>query len=126
VADTHALVWQLTAPARLGKAARRAFGAVDAGRWRCEVPVICLIEIGLLYERGRIRVSPDQVASALGSHAGYAVAALDTAQALEFAPLVGVLDPMDRLILAATRTLGASLLSADEIFDGRGIERIWD
>jgi PIN domain nuclease of toxin-antitoxin system len=126
VADTHALVFQLTDPSRLGKAARRAFAAVDAGRWRCDVPVICLIEIALLYERGRVRVSPDQVAAALDEHPAYGLAPLDAAQCLEFAPLVGVHDPMDRLVLAATRALGAALLSADEVFDGRGIERIWD
>ncbi len=126
VADTHALVWQLTQPARLGKAARRAFAAVEAGHWQCDVPVIGLIEIGLLYERGRIRISLEQVAAALGSHPGYRIAPLDAAQALEFAPLVGVPDPMDRLVLAATRALGAALVSADETFDGRGVERIWD
>ncbi len=126
MADTHALVWQLTQPARLGKAARRAFAAVEAGRWHCDVPVVCLIEIGLLYERARIRISPAQVAAALGQHPGYQIATLDVTQALEFAALVGVHDPMDRLILAATRALRASLLSADDVFDGRGVERLWD
>lgn len=126
MADTHALVWQLTQPARLGKAARRAFAAVEAGRWHCDVPVVCLIEIGLLYERACIRIGPAQVAAALGQHPGYQIATLDVTQALEFAALVGVHDPMDRLILAATRALRASLLSADDVFDGRGVERLWD
>lgn len=126
VADTHALVWQLTEPRRLGKAARRAFEAVDSGRRLCQVPAVCLVEIALLYERGRIRISPAQVADALAGHAGYTVLALDLAQVIEFAPLVGVRDHMDRLVLAAARVTHAPLVSADEIFDGRGVERIWD
>ncbi len=37
VADTHALVWHLVAPRKLGKGARRAFAATDSGRWMCHV-----------------------------------------------------------------------------------------
>lgn len=90
------------------------------------MPVVCLLEIGLLYERGRLRIGSDQVASALGDVGGYGVLALDLPQALEFAALVGVQDPMDRLVLAAARVTGGALVSADKIFDGRGVERIWD
>lgn len=34
-------------------------------------------------------------------------------------------DPMDRLILAAARAVGAQLVSADEALDGQGVERVW-
>jgi PIN domain nuclease of toxin-antitoxin system len=126
VADTHALVWHLTGPERLGRGARRAFAAADEGRSMVCVPAIGLVEIALLHERRRVDPPPARVLEALGDHPGYAVLALDAAQALEFAALVGVKDPMDRLVLAAARAIRARLISADGKLDGFGVERVWD
>ncbi len=125
VADTHALVWHLTEPRRLGKAARRAFDAADAGRLLCHVPAICLVEVALLHERGKLRVGATQVLEAIAGHSGYAVLPLDIEQALEFTALVGLKDPMDRLIAAAARASKARLLSADDVF-GSFVDRVWD
>ena len=126
VADTHSVVWHLTAPRRLGAEARRALAAADQGRWLCCVPAIALVEIALLKERGRIAIGVDEVLRALAGHPGYAVLALDADQAAEFAALVGVKDPMDRLVLAAARATGSRLVSSDDAFDGFGVERVWD
>lgn len=126
VADTHALVWHLTSPERLGRGARRAFAAADTGRSLVCVPAIVLVEIALLHERRRIEPGTARVLETLAEHPGYAVLALDAPQALEFAALVGVKDPMDRLILAAARATRARLMSSDEAFDGYGVERVWD
>lgn len=126
VADTHGLVWHLTDPKRLGRGARRAFAAADAGRWLCHVPAITLVEICLLVERGRLRVGLPQVLEALAGHSGYAILPLDIEQALAFAPLVSIRDPMDRLVMAAARATGSRLVSRDEQLSGHGVERIWD
>ena len=126
VADTHAVVWHLTAPRKLGMAARRALAAADVGRWLCCVPAVALIEIALLKERGRIGIGVDEVLRALGAHPGFAVLALDGEQAEEFASLVGVKDPMDRLVLAAARATRSRLVSSDDVHDGHGVERVWD
>lgn len=126
VADTHAVIWHLTAPRRLGAAARRALAAADEGRWLCCVPAIALVEIALLKERGRVAVGVDAVLRALAGHPGYAVLALDADQAVEFAALVGVKDPMDRLVLAAARATRSCLVSSDDLLDGFGVERLWD
>lgn len=126
VVDTHALVWHLTDPTRLGKGARRAFGAVDSGRWLCHVPAITLVEIQLLQERGRLRAGPSQTLELLAGHPGYAVLGLDVPQIVEFGALPSVRDPMDRLILAAARATRSRLVSSDHALDGHGVERIWD
>jgi PIN domain nuclease of toxin-antitoxin system len=125
VADTHALVWHLVEPRRLGAAARKAFAAADVGRALCHVPAVCLIEVSLLHERGRLRIGVGQVVAALATHAGYAVLPLDIEQALEFGSLVGIRDPMDRLIAAAAQATRSHLISADAAFDGV-VERLWD
>jgi PIN domain nuclease of toxin-antitoxin system len=126
VADTHAIVWQLTDPRKLGKAARRAFAAADAGRWLCRIPAITLVETWLLNERGRLRIGPAQVLNALAGHPGYAVLPLDLEQAVEFGSLPLVRDPMDRLILAAACATGSRLMSVDDSLRGHGVEVIWD
>jgi PIN domain nuclease of toxin-antitoxin system len=126
VADTHALVWRLTTPQKLGRGARRAFDAADSGRSLCMVPAIVLVELALLKERGRVGVGPEDVLRAVRGRPGYAVLALDAEQALEFVVQQGIKDPMDRLIFAAARVAGGKLLSSDTVFDGRGIERVWD
>src|SRR5215467_13896996 len=87
VADTHAIVWHLTDPHRLARGARRAFAAIDAGRWLCLIPVIVLVEIWLLHERSRLRLGPAQFLDAIAGHPGYAVLSLDTAQPMEFGTL---------------------------------------
>ena len=126
VADTHALVWHLTDPKRLGKAARRSFASSDRGRSLCYIPAIALVEIWLLYERGHLRVGPAQLLEVVAGHGGYAILALDIEQAIEFGSLSGVRDPMDRMIVSAARATDSRLISRDEALDGLGVERVWD
>ena len=126
VVDTHAFVWHLTSPERLGRKARRALGSVDSGQATGHVPAIVLIEVWLLYERGKLRFGPDKLLEQIAAHAGWQVLPLDIEQGLAFGALTGVTDPMDRLVLAAARALGASVVSADAALDDRGMLRIWD
>lgn len=126
VVDTHALVWHLTKPQLLGAQAKRVLAAADAGRTLAFVPAIVLAEISLLSERGRLRFGCVQVVSALAERPGWQVLALDVEQALAFATLPGVKDPMDRLVAAAARALDAEVISRDETYDAAGIARTWD
>jgi len=126
VVDTHALVWHLTDPARLGRGARRALEAADAARWICYVPAICLVELWLLQERGRLRIGPPQAIQTLAAHPGYSLLPLDLEQAIEFGSFPAVRDPIDRLILAASKATGSRLISRDVVLDGHGVERVWD
>jgi PIN domain nuclease of toxin-antitoxin system len=125
VVDTHALVWHLTEPRRRGKAAVRAFTAIDSGRAQAHVPAIVLVEIALRHEKGRMKLGPAQVLDALAGHPGYSILPLDIDQAMRFTGAVALRDPMDRLILAAALATESRLISADETFDGH-VERTWD
>ncbi len=68
----------------------------------------------------------EAVLRAIAGRPGYAILALDAEQVLEFSSLVGVKDPMDRLVLAAARATHSRLVSADEALDGYGVGRVWD
>lgn len=125
VSDTHALVWHLVEPKRLGQAARRSFTAADEGRALCQIPAVCLVEVSLLHERGRLRIGAAQVLEAVAGRAGYALLPLDMEQCIEFSALIGIKDPMDRLIAAAARVIKARLVSSDDVFD-EYLDRVWD
>lgn len=125
VADTHAIVWYLIEPRRLGTAARRAFTAADAGRWTCYVPAVTLVEICLLHERGRLRIGPAQMLDALAGHPGYSVLPFDVEQAIEFGALPRIRDPLDRMIVAAARVTGSHLVTADAALADHGVETVW-
>ncbi len=85
---------------------------------------MAIVEVWLLYERGRLRVGPAQIIEALAGHAGYAILPFDIEQAMEFGSFPAVRDPMDRMILSAARATGSRLISSDEALDGFGIERV--
>jgi hypothetical protein len=48
------------------------------------------------------------------------------APGLVLAGLVGVKDPMDRLVVAAARATRSPVISVDDALDGFGVERVWD
>jgi len=126
LADTHAFVWHVIEPARLGKGARRAFTASDAGRSTCHISAISLVEIALLHEKGRLRLGAAQMLDAIAGHPGYAVLPIDLEQAIEFGALPAIRDPMDRMIVAAARATGSRLISADQALRGHGVDIVWD
>jgi PIN domain nuclease of toxin-antitoxin system len=125
--DTHALVWYLSRPKRLGRSARSLLREADAGRASVLVPAIVAIELSLLREAGRDIVGVPQLDALLTAQPAFRVLALDLPQVREFAMLQSIRDPFDRMILAAARTTGAALITADAaIHDSALVEAVWD
>ncbi len=89
------------------------------------MPAVCLIEIALLNERGRLPLSTAQAIALLSPRPSFVLFPIDIQQCLEFAALVGIRDPMDRLVASAGRVLNVPVISADAALDGT-VERIWD
>jgi PIN domain nuclease of toxin-antitoxin system len=115
VLDTHAWLWWVSHPAKLGPRARSAIEAAD----RLGVPSISLWELAMLAVRGRIaldRPVADWLRQALALPriealhltVGTAVAAA----ALEHQGFPG--DPADRMIYATAREAGVPLVTRDE------------
>ncbi len=121
VLDTHACVYALTAPGRLGKAARRALRQVEAGRAIAWIPAAVVAEIVLLRELGRTRIGLPELKTAVEHAASFRFLALDLRQLDEFAALTGIRDPFDRLILSACRAVDAKLITKDEALRESGL-----
>lgn len=125
--DTHALIWYLSRPSRLGRSAARLLRDADAGRAEILIPAIVAIELTLLREAGRDVVGMPQLEALVTAQPAFTVLPLDLRQAGEFI-LVGALqDPFDRLVVAAARTAGAPLVTADTTIEESAlVETIWD
>ena len=114
ILDTHAWIWWVAEPARLGKAARRTLD--DAKK--VGVPAIACLEVAALAHRGRItldRPTLDWMRDAL---------ALPRVELLPLSPAVAVNamalpdtfpgDPADRLIVATTLIERGTLITRDD------------
>jgi PIN domain nuclease of toxin-antitoxin system len=124
VLDTHALVFTLQAPGRLGRRARTALQRVEAGRDQAWIPAAVLAEIVLLHELGRIGVGLPEVRIAINERANLHFLPLDLEQLDVFRGLTAVRDPFDRLIISAARCLGAQLVSRDSAVSASGLVRV--
>lgn len=126
VLDTHACVFSLVAPKRLGARARKALQTVEAGRSEAWIPAAVIAEIVLLRELGRIEIGLAQLKTAMEDAPGLRFLSLDLRQLDEFAALGSIRDPFDRLIAGACRALDAKLVTRDRQLADLGlVQTIW-
>lgn len=115
VLDTHVWLWWLTAPERLSHAAGKAIEQTTS----IGISTLSAWEITMLVMRGRISLDRDVGLWVGQAFAGERVEAL--APSPEIAVAAGLLDrrdfpgdPIDRLIYATARSIGATLITRDE------------
>lgn len=123
--DTHALVWVMNGDLRLGAAARKAIASRVN---QVFVSAASIWEASIKYRLGKfpeVRLLLDNPGKALNS------LGIDPLPiSLEHARLAGAIegahrDPFDRMLAAQARLEGMTLASADEIFDGFKVTRLW-
>ena len=124
IIDTHACVFLLAAPRKLGAGTRRALERVESGRDEGWVPAAVAAEIVLLHELGRVRIGLPQLRETFDSVPGLRFLPLDIDQLDHFASLISFRDPFDRLIMSAARSLRADLISRDEALAESGLVRV--
>lgn len=115
--DTHAWVWTVEGDARrIGRQARQALARAERAD-RIRVSPVSIFEVTALWTAGRLRLaSPvDRWAQDALAAAGGRIAEVTPAVAADAGsiPRQALEDPMDRLLVATARQLGATLLTAD-------------
>lgn len=116
VLDTHVLVWVMDNDAKLGPRARETI--VEASK-AGEVGVCAITpwEIALLVEKGRLRLAREvaEWLDAALTAPSVRLLPIEPKVALDSVRLPGAFhaDPADRLIVAAARRWGATLITAD-------------
>ena len=127
ILDTHACVYALAAPARLGAVARRLLQQVEAGRLTAWIPAAVVAELVLLKELGRVHIGLPELRTAMEGAASLRFLALDLRQLDEFAAHLTLRDPFDRFIVSACRVLDGRLVTKDEALRRSGLVRtVWD
>jgi PIN domain nuclease of toxin-antitoxin system len=124
VLDTHAWVWLVDAPDRLGKAARQA---LRSSKPRGVAAVSCW-EVAQLASRDRVRLDRDVVSWMEDGlkEEGIELVPLTPAVAGAAARLGRLQDPADRLVVATALVHGADLVTADaRIADANLLRTIW-
>jgi PIN domain nuclease of toxin-antitoxin system len=85
------------------------------------------IELTLLQEAGRRVLTVADVHAATKRNGEVAILPHDLRQATEFALLIALTDPFDRIIVAAARTIERPLITADEDIRESGlVDVVWE
>ncbi len=126
VLDTHACLFALAAPRKLGTKARAAIKSVERGDSEAFLPAAVVAEIVLLRELGRSEVGLAHLKTALEQSTTLRFLPLDLSQLDEFAALGTIRDPFDRLIVAACRAIDGKLITKDRSLEERSlVQTVW-
>jgi PIN domain nuclease of toxin-antitoxin system len=129
VLDTHAWIWLIDSPERLGSAAQKAIAAARKQK-AVFVSSISAWEIHMLCARGRLRfsVDPEVWISRCERIAFLRFIPVDNEIARLAVNLPGNFhaDPADRMIVATARFLGAPVITRDEKIRGYShVKSVW-
>lgn len=126
VLDTHALVLAIGAPKKLGPEAQRVMRRIERGQDEGLIPAAVGSEIALLRELGRTDIGIPELKVLFDEAPGLRLLPLDFAQLEVFATLQSIRDPFDRLIVSATLSQGARLMTKDSLLTESGlVHAIW-
>ena len=100
VADTHALIFYLSEPARLGSRARKAFAEAVHGEAEIVLPVIIFAELIFAVERGRVKLDVASVVQQVKETSFLQVAPLTLEHLLPIRTMTAIVELHDRIIAA--------------------------
>ena len=129
--DTHALLWWVSTPERIPAKARRLLDGSVTDKRQVLVSSISLWEIAMLVDRKRLELTiPVNVWIAHAQELPWLTfVPVDNRIAVESVFLDGFphRDPADRIIVATTLGLNATLVTADtRLRDYKPLRTIWD
>ncbi len=127
ILDTHACVFALGAPKKLGKRAAAVLRRIGTSKDIVWVPAAVVAEIVLLRDLGRTHIGLPELKLAFLDTPSLRFLPLELRQLDEYSALGAIRDPFDRLILAAARSIGAKLITKDAVLTEAGLaEIVWD
>ena len=126
VVDTHALWWYLRSPQRLTPAAAAVFRLAETGNATIIVPAIVIAEFYFLSAKLGQTIAPSVLLQLLTGVGGIELSDLGRAQLERLEQFPEIPEMHDRLIAAESMTLGAPVVTRDEILStSPQVETIW-
>ena len=122
--DTHTTIWALGDPDRLGQSGRRL---IEDPENEILISSVVPWEMAIKINSGKLpsHVLVTDFVSVM-QRESFTYLAIHPLHAIRSGLLpLHHRDPFDRLLAAQSLELGVPLISADEIFDRYGVERIW-
>ena len=113
VADTHALIFYLSEPARLGGRARNAFAEAVRGEAEIVLPVIIFAELIFAVERGRVKLDVASVVRQVKDTSFFQVAPLTLEHLLAIRTMTAIGELHDRIIAAEALARQGGLITRD-------------
>ena len=129
LADTHAILWYLTADARISRAATAALDNATTAGDPIFVSAITMVEIQYLVEKGRLSAEDRRIVVDAVDDVRNPVRLVPVdrvvVESLGKVSREEVPDMPDRIIAATALALGAPLLSRDRKVRASSVETIW-
>lgn len=113
VADTHALIFYPSEPARLGSRARKAFAEAVRGEAEIVLPVIIFAELIFAVERGRVKLDVASVVRQVKDTSFFQVAPLTLEHLLAIRTMTAIVELHDRIIAAEALARQGGLITRD-------------
>ena len=123
--DTHTFIWYLDKSLN-NKLSQKALKIIKEAEdsYTVYLPIIVLMEVLYLIEKGRVNVSFHKLLLNLEKSINYEIVPFDT-RLLKIAETIKGLEVHDRLILATAILTGSPLVSNDREIHAKGIKVIW-
>lgn len=128
VTDTHPLLFHAAGGRRLSPKARVIFDAAERGQAIVYVPMVVIMEVGLLVRGVRVNLHRPvrQFFDELFSNPAYQPHAIDARQVFDAEEMRFTRDRYDCLVAAASRDLGVPLVTRDQMIQDSGaVKTIW-
>jgi PIN domain nuclease of toxin-antitoxin system len=131
VIDTHAWVWQMFCPKKLGEGALRALAAADRGEAHVYIPAVVLAEFLMIANKRRVEnLTPEivpNVIRAVQSRSAYSFEPLTPELVLISQAYTAIPDIFDRMIAAEAGQRGIPVISRDPaIHNANLVAVVWD
>jgi PIN domain nuclease of toxin-antitoxin system len=131
VIDTHAWVWQMFQPEKLGAGAARVLSAADHGEARIHIPAVVLAEFLMIANKRRVKnLTPEivpQVISAVWARPAYSFGSLTPELVLASQNHTAVPEIFGRLIVTEACQRGVPVISRDPKIREAGLAPIiWE
>lgn len=124
--DTHTLLWALRSPVDIANRARAILSAPSSELF---ISIVIPWEIAIKSGIGKLKNTSNLLDDFDGQLAagGFRTLETSTRHVIRSGTLpLHHKDPFDRLLIAQALDLNIPILSADEIFDLYGVQRIWN